>query len=226
MSLRPSPLTIRVLNANDKAGIRRVVEIHGASFPGFFMTRLGPRFLFEYYRAVISFADGLCSVASEGDAPIAGFVAGFINPERFYAFLRDRQLRLGIAMLPALALRPGLIGGVLFNRGKAAGVTSGVAAGAQAGEAELSSIGVLPLAAGKGVGAALVDHFCQAMQARGAYHVVLTTDTRENDRVIGFYHRLRFLDEGRLPASEGRTMIRFVRRLEGSGPLDNTAARS
>lgn len=225
MSPLPSPLTIRVLNANDKAGIRRVVEVHGASFPGFFMTRLGPRFLFEYYRAVTGFADGLCIVASEGDAPIAGFVTGFLNPERFYAFLRGRQLRLGIAMLPALALRPGLIGGVLFNRGKAAGIASRRAAGARPGEAELSSIGVLPQAAGKGVGVALVEHFCQAMQARGASHVVLTTDTQENDRVIGFYHRLRFRDEGRLPASEGRTMIRFVRQLEGVAPLDNTAAR-
>jgi ribosomal protein S18 acetylase RimI-like enzyme len=226
MNAPPSRFSIRALSLNDDAHIRRVVEVHRASFPGFFMTRLGPKFLFEYYRTVIGFSGGLCVVAGEGDAPVAGFVAGFLNPEQFYSVLRRRQLRLGIAMLPALATHPGLLGGVLFNRNKAAGMATGRAAGAQAGEAELSSVGVLPQVAGKGVGAALVAHFCAAMRARGASHVVLTTDTEENDRVIGFYQRLGFRDEGRLPASEGRTMIRFVRRLEGSGSLDNATVRS
>jgi ribosomal protein S18 acetylase RimI-like enzyme len=56
---------------------------------------------------------------------------------------------------------------------------------------ELSSIGVNPEAAGKGIGSALVRGFTQRVSGRARY-VTLDTSTKNNDAVNRFYQNLGF----------------------------------
>ncbi len=52
-----------------------VVEIHLLSFPGFFLSKIGPSFLKCYYREIITYEGGHL-LAAQNAGSIIGFVAG------------------------------------------------------------------------------------------------------------------------------------------------------
>jgi colanic acid biosynthesis glycosyl transferase WcaI len=190
------------------ADLARIVAVHASAFPGVFLTALGPAFLRAYYRAVLDFDAG-CMLVAELDGRVAGFVAGFADPRRFYAVFRRRPLAFAPAVLAGLLRRPWLIGrivarvGSVLHRGRDERQDSATGAAC-----ELSSLAVDPRARRRGIGQKLVATFVAEARGRGLDVVRLTTDARGNDRVNDFYAGLGFQLVPR-PAEGARPMNEY-----------------
>ena len=70
-----------IRNAN-QADIDEIVEVQIAAFPGFFLTKMGKKFLTELYSAFSNQSFGLLRVALDADNKIIGFAAGTTAPEQ------------------------------------------------------------------------------------------------------------------------------------------------
>ncbi len=179
------------------ADLTRIVAVHQAAFPGFFLTALGPRFLHAYYRQVLAYPAGVLLVA-EGDAGLVGFVAGFTQPTGFYRALP----RLIGPLLLGLLRRPWLVGHAVGRAVRRHESTPGAA--------ELSSLAVDPAAGGHGIGSRLVRAFLAAAARGGATAVTLTTDARANDGVNAFYTKLGFRLARTVTSTGARAMNEYT----------------
>src|SRR5215469_15921814 len=100
------PISLRRMSADDADS---VVRVHLGSFPGFFLSLLGPLFLRLFYRAVAAEATGIAVVAEQG-GEIVGFVCGCSHPGGFYRRLFKRQWwKFALAAAGALVRRPSRI---------------------------------------------------------------------------------------------------------------------
>lgn len=167
-----------------------VVAIHKEAFEGFFLTRMGPRFLRAYYQAVLDFEASISLVGYDTESDRAlGFAVGFRDPQGFYALFRQRRKRMLPAILLAVVRDPGLVLQILRNMRRVE---------AQAEQpvdaVELSSIAVG--APGGGVGGALLEAFANKARSEGAHRLILTTDAAGNDPVRGFYEARGFSLKG------------------------------
>jgi ribosomal protein S18 acetylase RimI-like enzyme len=168
----------------DLAGI---VELHKLSFPRFFMTALGDRFLAAYYEAVLQYPHRLFFVVRRGRT-VAGFAAGFVAPSSFYELLHSRRTELAICALRGVLRNPTLLARLF--RG-----ASRVRSSARTSEydCELSSLGVHPGLAGQGLGKLLLENFVAEAARCDINSIVLSTDANDNDRVNRFYRNYGFV---------------------------------
>lgn len=184
--------------------VHRVVQVHLASFPGFFLSFLGPRFLRIFYRGIRQDESGIGYVYLNPAGDPAGFVAGTINPQGFYKRLLKRNwLRFSLASLVPIARRPAVAGRIaraLLHPGQNP-VGDNVAG--------LFSIGVFPELQGTGAGKLLVRAFLDEAAARGCRSVFLTTDRDGNDAVNLFYQKLGFSIGRQYVTPEGRRMNEY-----------------
>lgn len=184
--------------------VNQVVTIHLASFPGFFLSFLGNRFLSLYYSGICSAPEGIAFVYQNIAGVPAGFVAGTSNPRGFYTrLLRRDWYKFMMASMGAVLRKPSVIKRVtraLFH-------ASGNPVGDEV--AGLYSIGVLPELQGTGAGKKLVQAFLDEARARGCRRVFLTTDRDDNDAVNNFYQKLGFAVERQYVTPEGRRMNEF-----------------
>lgn len=187
-------MIVRDMRCDD---LDHVVRVHLAAFPNFFLSFLGPRFLREFYGAVMR--DGIAIVAE--DAGILGFVAGMPEARGFYRkLLRRRFVPVALSLLPAIVKRPATIARV-FRRAKQR--TSEEHAGV-----ELMSIAVDPARQSRGAGRALVAAFAARVGGRPLW---LVTDSDENDRVKSFYESLGFVKTRTFTNAEGRKLDEYAR---------------
>ena len=188
----------------EAADIGQVVRIHLASFPGFFLSFLGPQFLALFYAGVCRARTGIAFVFLDDQDQPAGFVAGSADPRGFYTLLLRRDWpRFGWAALPAVIRRPA----VALRLLRALRQPSANPAGD--GVAGLFSLGVDPRLQGRGAGRALVKAFLDEARLRGARRVYLTTDRANNDAVNAFYRKLGFAAERQFATPEGRQMNEY-----------------
>jgi GNAT superfamily N-acetyltransferase len=200
-----SPPGLRQATPGD---LHDVVALHAAAFPGFFLTRLGPKFLAELYRAFVERPDSICLVAYAGST-LLGVVAGPVKPGAFFGELvRERGAAFARAAIPGLLRDPWHVVRRLlaapFYRGEAPAVPDA---------ALVSTICVAPVARRTGLATALLESFSAAALAQGARHVYLTTDRDDNDRVNTFYARAGFVLESQIRRSSGRVMNRYIKEL-------------
>jgi len=196
------------------ADLPQIVAIHEAAFSGFFLTLLGAPFLRELYRAFMVEATAICLVGEverpSGVPELAGFVVGTVTPESFFRkLLLKRGARFALAAVPALLRHPRrvfprLLGAVRYRGERPIDVPDA---------ALLSSIGVHPQAARRGLGRALVEQFCEQAARLGAQRVYLTTDHEGNEAVNSLYRRAGFDLAGTLVRPDGRIMNTYVRVL-------------
>ena len=184
--------------------ISRVVEIHLASFPRFFLTSLGARFLYIYYNKVCNAPEGIAFVYVDAAGSPAGFVVGTSDPRGFYSrLLRQDWLRFSLAALEAMVRKPSIVPriarGFLHPSRNPAGQDV----------AGLYSLGVFPSLQGTGAGGKLVSAFLEEARCRGCRRVFLTTDREENDAVNTFYRKMGFRVERRFETPEGRAMNEY-----------------
>lgn len=196
-----SPSCLRPLEYNC---VKDVVRVHLASFPGFFLSFLGPRFLSLFYSAICTDTDGIAFVYQNEFGVPAGFVAGTSNPSGFYKRLLKRDwLKFATAAIIPVLKKPSVVSRVaraLFH--PAANPVGANVAG-------LFSIGVLPELQGSGAGKKLVQAFLEEARKRGCKRVFLTTDRDNNAPVNAFYAKLGFSVERQYVTPEGRRMNEY-----------------
>jgi GNAT superfamily N-acetyltransferase len=184
------------------------------SFPGFFLTSLGPRFLLLLYAGFASEPKGICIAAEDGVT--VGFAAGTTAPDVFFGRLLRRQgWRFAIAAIPGLLRDPGFVArkclGALFYRGeKPTGLKNA---------ALLSSLAVAPTCGGRGIGQQLVQAFAEEARRQGCSAIYLTTDEADNERVNRFYAKCGFVLRDSFKRPGRRVMNRWVMDLEGDMSL-------
>jgi len=194
----------RMIRWMEKEDIREVVRIHLASFPGFFLSFLGPRFLALYYSGVRAAPEGIALVFLNPGGEPAGFVAGTTNPRGFYSRLLKRGWpRFVLASLGPMLRKPSVVGRIA----RALSHPSRNPVGEEV--AGLFSIGVLPELQGTGAGRKLVDSFLSEARKRGCRRVFLTTDRNGNDAGNAFYRKLGFRVERQFETPEGRAMNEY-----------------
>ncbi|MDA8430354.1 MAG: GNAT family N-acetyltransferase [Geobacteraceae bacterium] len=184
--------------------IQSVVQTHLVSFPGFFLSFLGSRFLMLYYEGICEAPEGIGLVYLNASGGAAGFVAGSSNPRGFYSrLLKKDWLKFAFASIGAIIRKPTVITrvarGLIHPGGNPLGDDV----------AGLFSIGVLPELQGTGAGKKLVLAFFQEALNRGCKRLFLTTDRDENDAVNAFYQKLGFSIERQYETPEGRRMNEY-----------------
>jgi ribosomal protein S18 acetylase RimI-like enzyme len=186
------------------ADIPGVVDIHLQSFPGFFLSFLGCRFLRELYFGILKDPAGIAYVY-EDQGRMLGFVAGTSHPAGFYSrLLYRRWWRFALAALAPVLKSPMIILRLLRAIRKPQDVSS------QPGVGTLMSIAVSPEAQGRGLGQVLVKAFLEGAIDRKLKHVDLTTDRNNNDSVNQFYQRMGFRCSRTFVTPEGREMNEYV----------------
>jgi ribosomal protein S18 acetylase RimI-like enzyme len=197
------------IRAARPADVPALTALHVQAFPGFFITRLGPRFVAELYRGFIHHPDAICRVACE-NGELVGVVAGPLRPGEFFGeLLHSRGLRFALAAVPGLLRDPWNVGRRLL----AAPFYRGEAPKQRDCAALISTICVSPAVSGGGVATALLDSFCMTAAARGARYVYLTTDRDANERVNAFYLRAGFAVESEVQRPGRRVMNRYLKDL-------------
>jgi len=194
--------------------ISRVVEIHLASFRGFFLSFLGPRFLREFYRGTLNDPASLVFVAVDGPGRIAGFIAGHVEPSSFYKrLLMRRGWAFAMASIGPVLRRPSIIPR-LFRAMRYRGGTP-----AKPGGALLASLAVHPEMQAVGAGKLLVRRFAEECFRRGAAYIYLTTDRENNDAVNRFYQSLGWKIETEVVTPEGRALnfYTYFKPVDGVG---------
>jgi hypothetical protein len=87
--------------------VEAVVKVHSASFPGFFLSFLGPRFLDLFYRSFLEDSEGIGFVALNVDEFVIGCVVGTLVPGGYFKrLLRRRWWAFCLASASALLRRP------------------------------------------------------------------------------------------------------------------------
>jgi ribosomal protein S18 acetylase RimI-like enzyme len=188
----------------DQKHVPAVVQVHLASFPGFFLSFLGPKFLAAYYSGVGSAPEGIAFVTLDAASAPCGFVVGSSNPRGFYKrLLRRGWFKFSIAS----------IGPVLRRPSAAVRIARGLLHPGQnpAGDdiAGLFSIGVRPDVQGSGAGKLLVEAFLEEARRRQCKRVFLTTDTDENERTNRFYRGLGFVLTRQYVTTNSRNMNEY-----------------
>jgi len=193
---------IRYATSTDVADM---VVVHLESFPGFFLTFLGPGFLKVLYSSILEVPDNISLVLVSDNNKVEGFVVGTLSPEGLYKRLLVKNwFNFALAsVLPALR-NPSCIPRLLraFSTPKTAKLKSA--------DCLLMSIGVLPNKIGTGAGRMLVEEFLGLAGQRGANSVSLTTDRDNNDSVNRFYEKTGFKLDRSFVTPEGRQMNEYL----------------
>lgn len=185
--------------------ISSVVGIHLATFPGFFLTFLGPGFLKVLYQGFLEHYNSELLVArQETDGAIMGFAAYSNNISQLYRYLlRHHTLSLGWYAFLGFLRRPSV-----FFRLLRALKQPGDCQRAEA-YATLSSIGTYPDHKRKGVGSALLDAIKQQVDFSQVAYLMLQTDAKDNEAVNAFYISNGFVLHGCHTTREGRKMNEY-----------------
>lgn len=191
--------------------VPQVVRLHLSSFPGFFLSFLGARFLRLYYEGIADYpqALGLVYRLDEPGESIVGFVCGTVGPARFYSHLiRTRLLRFALASAGAAIRKPSIVPRLVRALTYPSQTTGGD------DSATLTAIAVHPDYQNRGVGAALMKAFLETMRARSVRSVYLTTDRDHNHAVNDFYRQHGFRIHHDFVTPEGRAMNEYVVELQ------------
>lgn len=168
--------------------IRNVASIHTKSFPGFFLTLLGQKFLEQYYHIVLTENFGVIWGLRNTNMELIGFAAVVDDPQKFYRAVGANKIRLGLLALSHAARHPSTWP-KFFSRIRAARHRESL--DQRAGH-ELISIAVLPGYSGLGAGQSLISAIFEDIARCGGGALRLRTDRHNNDQVRRFYAKNGF----------------------------------
>lgn len=192
----------------EKNIVSEIVNIHLATFTGFFLTFMGRGFLTKMYTAYIRHAESGIFIALDRNRVI-GFLAYSQNMSGLYKYMLKHQL-LGFAWYSI---------GAFFRKPKV--FMRLLRAFLKPSESkrneryvELASIGVAPRFKAKGVGSQLVDSLKKETDFQKFEYITLETDVENNEAANRFYVKNGFKLTREFKTHEGRKMYEY--RFEGS----------
>lgn len=181
--------------------IDQLVVLHKKSFPDFFLSSVGPRFLNEFYRAFLEDPTAIVIIAYQDEIPI-GVVVGTLKPAGFYTrMFKRRWIHLALAAILEVSIRPRKLIRLVQNV-----LSSGSTPPEIADRAYLASLCVSPNFQGQGVGQILVKEWSTEVSSRKVTGAFLTTDANDNEAINNFYVNLMWSLRGRSEQSNGRPM--------------------
>ena len=193
----------------DVGDLDSVVEVHIMSFPDFFLTKMGRRFLKQYYYGYLEMKETLL-VAVDSDNKIVGFVAGLKDSEDYYRYMKKYWYRfiipVALGMLNFNLLATCLQRILTIFRSNKINEEMCIPADFH----ELTSIAVSPTARQMGAGKLLMDAYLAAVKTvAGIKGVFLTTDSKENANVHQFYKSMGFHVTGEFVQGGKRIMSAY-----------------
>lgn len=189
--------------AEDLNCIGEVVEIHLATFKGFFLTFLGKDFLKLLYTGFINHNKSNLIVAYD-ENEIVGFLAYSEDMSSFYKYLiKNKLFAFGWCAFKAFLRKPSIIYRLLSAFGKSDEVKR------NENYIELSSIGVKPNKKGQHIGSQMIDYLKGNIDFNVFSYISLETDAVDNEYANRFYLRNNFNLFNTYSTKEGRKMNEY-----------------
>lgn len=197
-------MEIREVSYNEKATIRKVVDVHMETFPQFFLTFMGKGFLQQLYGGYCSHKDSKLLVAEEADKSVVGFLAYSTDMSGFYKeLLRKRLIPFAWYSFLAFLRKP-----AVFVRLLRAFLKPGESSRNEP-YVELASIGVRPDCKKSGIGSQLINALKEQIDLRQFAYISLETDAENNDAANRFYQKNGFQLACQYETPEGRRMNEY-----------------
>ena len=193
-----------------KVDLESLVTIHVSAFPGFFLTKMGRRFLKQYYYGYLEMGETLL-VAVDSENKIVGFVAGLKDSEGYYRYMKKYWYRFIFPVTLAMLNFDLLVTCsqrilTIFRSNKINEEMS-----VPVGFHELTSIAVSPTARQVGAGKLLMGAYLDAVKTvPDIKGVFLTTDSKENANVRQFYKSMGFQVKGDFVQGGKRKMSAYA----------------
>lgn len=192
-------LETRIVNIQD---LDTVVSIHMQAFPGFFLTRLGSKFLKLMYEAFAQDDASVFVIVANAGA-VVGFATGAAQQNtQVRRMAGKRAIRLALAIFPALCKSPFEIAKHLFYKLFSMDGHPTV----DANSVILRSIAVSNISLGTGAAVELLRFFECKVKEGGYGSVTLTTDAAANERVNNFYHKAGYFVKTQFVQNPNRLM--------------------
>ena len=188
-----------------------MVAIHRESFPGYYLTSLGPSFLQAMYSWYVQSAEAIAHVALDGDGRVAGFVAGTANDSDYRRSLfRETWYHMVVALGQRLISKPTqtlrlmgerkdliwqALATILTRRSREAEQTNAIS-DKEPPTAGLVSIGVKHSARRSGLGTALSELFVREAWSRGCEGITLSV-REDNVGARRFYESMNWEEVSR-----------------------------
>lgn len=184
--------------------LNAIVDMHIATFSGFFLTFMGPGFLKCLYHAFLTHDSSELLIAENEEGKLLGFVAFSNDLSALYRYLLKRSLiPLGWYSLLALLRRPSIFFRLLR------GLSQPQQSERTERFAELSSIGVSPQHKKLGIGSKLIEEVKGRIDFSSITYLKLETDADNNADVNAFYLRNGFTLHHFYTTPEGRKMNEY-----------------
>ncbi len=196
-------VSIRAVSSHEKTLLKKIAELHLATFQGFFLSFMGKRFLRYMYQSYTEHPKSELLVAEE-DGRLLGFAAYSEEVSSLYRYMIKHHF-LPFAWLGFFAAlrRPSAFFHILraFKKPQEAERTESYV--------YLASIGVTPEEKSKGIGSNLIAELKKRVDFSRVDYISLETDAEHNDPVIAFYQKNGFAPARTFETPEGRKMIEF-----------------
>jgi hypothetical protein len=171
-------MIVKKLSVNE---VEAVAKLHQKAFSNFFLTKLGYKFLVEFYKSILNNSDSI-NIGLFDNESLIGFAVGSKRDKSFYKnVLKNNFIKLGFSAFLPLISNPINIVRLLtsFTSISKSNVDN-------VDNAVLLSICIDPNCGSKGYGKILLKEF-EKIAFEYSNIITLTTDAEDNDYVKSFY---------------------------------------
>jgi ribosomal protein S18 acetylase RimI-like enzyme len=186
-----------------------VVAVHQKAFKNFFLTSLGSKFIYTYYKKCIEDRKVVAVVAVESNQTVIGFAMGNVESKNFHKELLIKNFvsffNQGILLIfknPKAVFR--LIRNLKKEKKKI---------NDEGNYAELLSIGIDPHVKGSGIGKGLLRYFEFKIIEKKCKKIALTTDFYNNEYALMFYQKVGYSIYYDFTAYPNRRMYKLIKTL-------------
>ena len=188
---------------DDKNIVNEIVDIHMATFQGFFLTFLGKGFLKQLYEGYIEHKQSNLIIARQ-NKEIVGFIAYSSDISDLYKYLIKKKLLLfACYSFVAFIKNPKILFRLLSAFSKSEEVSR------KEKYIELASIGVKPNVKAQGIGSSMISYMKEQIDFNEYEYISLETDTENNEYANKFYLKNGFVLIRTYETKQGRNMNEY-----------------
>lgn len=175
--------------------IKQIVQIHILAFPNSFTTKLGSKFLHEYYTAFIKTKDLTILCSKTSDNLISGFICGSSENGLIYKHLIGRLPFIIFPLSFSFFMNIDIAKKIVYKSMMILAKKKANPNVHMNGYNEIYSFAIKPDYSGKNIGSALLSEYIRAHSLEKPIKgIFITTDNNEsNSRTLNFYMKNNFL---------------------------------